>query len=610
MKNFYKSFASTLSMLLFASTLTYAQIPADQEVVIIEPGNATLETAINEDVDTSGARINPNRVYMLKKDGVYIMNSRIVFGGAADDDTTATLTIIGEEGGKKPVIIINPLEGANARANVVHASLKLKNVYWNATALNGSGANLFDFKGWNRDLHLEDVVVDGSMYGGVAFMKNSPGESTIIIKDSYFRDLTKFNSWNNSIYFKRIGDPIDTLWVENTTVVNGGLAFLGKSCPTKFAYFNHNTIVNVPKYAIINEQFKEAYFTNNIFINCNWQGEDINMQTMQLQSQIDFGPHDAGIVNIMEPKAEIWSVYDETAPTAEDLNVLISNNLHFNSPYLDNYYNGAFNATADYPLSNIDWGGVPEGTAFPHQVYNAPPVFLNSVTEGLIETLAGVKAADNHVGVDPLTKTKGVASQAVGNEFAKWARKDYGVADAGETFDTSLIAMGDMDPSTIPGEETEDGTGISKITDFIEDFSYDADILSTIDGLPLGALHWWNDMADNYNEEIAMENVKNYYDDPANHTIIPVLPSGVKEIGENTQIVFYPNPTQRIINIQSKLELNKALVYDATGRLIKQFDLNGKSDAILDVSELSDGIFILEIETAKGNRNVSKFIKK
>ena len=98
-----------------ACTIAFSQVPAEQEVIIIPGGVVNiglLETTINEDVDASGNRLNPNRVYQLQKDEIYIMQSAIEFGNGISD-TTATLKIIGEEGGKKPIVLMQPVDYYN-----------------------------------------------------------------------------------------------------------------------------------------------------------------------------------------------------------------------------------------------------------------------------------------------------------------------------------------------------------------------------------------------------------------------------------------------------------------------------------------------------------------
>ncbi len=41
-----------------------------------------------------------------------------------------------------------------------------------------------------------------------------------------------------------------------------------------FGFINHNTIINNTKYPFLNQYWKECYFTNNLFVNANWVGED------------------------------------------------------------------------------------------------------------------------------------------------------------------------------------------------------------------------------------------------------------------------------------------------------------------------------------------------
>jgi len=260
MKKFTRSVSGIISLIVLITTSAFAQIPADQKVVIVEPGTGTLETTINGDVDGSGNRVNPQRVYQLKKDGIYFMNSAILFGSAAAKDSTATLIIVGEPGGKKPVILMDPLAGGNAFTNIVHASLTIKNVYWPALALNNTGASLFQLFRSNQRLILQDVVTESCINGDLFNLEQVRGTMDIYFKNCYFRDNTQFtNPWNFATFARGNGaQAIDTLWIENTTVGNAGLTFFGKGCPINFTFFDHNTIINVAKYVFFFEQYKEA----------------------------------------------------------------------------------------------------------------------------------------------------------------------------------------------------------------------------------------------------------------------------------------------------------------------------------------------------------------
>lgn len=70
-------------------------------------------------------------------------------------------------------------------------------------------------------------------------------------------------------------------------------------------------------------------------------------------------------------------------------------------------------------------------------------------------------------------------------------------------------------------------------------------------------------------------------------------------------LVIYPNPVATQLNIQTEDKIISADIIDATGRTISV----NFSNNIIDVSNLSNGIYILRIETNKG-LNTTKFIKE
>ena len=354
-----------------SARLFYCDVPAlifmglsavgGQKVMVIEPGtDGIIETTINGDTLAGGVRINPSRIYQLRANGLYVMNSPILFG--SENDSTSTLIIIGEEGGDKPIVLASPMDG-EFFPNEVKGSLKLKNLYWPAMAINGTGNTLFSLSGTDRRLEVEDFVSENAVVGDLFRLGGIQGEADVFFRNCYFRDMTPFsNPWNYSLVVRGNQLPIDTLWVENLTVANAGLLFQGINCPVSFAYFNHNTIMNIPKHCLLFEQWKEAYFTNNIFINCNWQGESQEMMLAIKQSQAESSvPIPAGIIDLMEPTREYWEAGFGvgSTPAMEEVIWMASNNLHFTSPYLDKYYRGEFNDVGDYPISTIDWESLP-----------------------------------------------------------------------------------------------------------------------------------------------------------------------------------------------------------------------------------------------------------
>jgi probable HAF family extracellular repeat protein len=82
---------------------------------------------------------------------------------------------------------------------------------------------------------------------------------------------------------------------------------------------------------------------------------------------------------------------------------------------------------------------------------------------------------------------------------------------------------------------------------------------------------------------------------------------GINELGN--QMVLYPNPTSGIINIQAKEKINSVSVYNSVGQKVPFNSLN-KENTSIDISNLSSGIYFLEIYL--NNKTIKKYkvIKK
>ncbi len=127
----------------------------------------------------------------------------------------------------------------------------------------------------------------------------------------------------------------------------------------------------------------------------------------------------------------------------------------------------------------------------PHVVTNNPTRMFSAITDTLVAEYDGIKASDNHDGVDPMMNTKMIESQAEGDLYGTWSRANYSW-DGVEVPErvASGFTIGDYDPLTIPGDDAESSAGMTNVMDMPEDFSYTSAIVSTIDGMKLGAQEW------------------------------------------------------------------------------------------------------------------------
>lgn len=614
MRDFTKVISCAFAMILFASVAAFGQIPPEQEVVVIEnTENGIIEATINADTLAGGIRANPQRIYVLKGGGApYVITSPIQFGGG--NDTTSVLTIIGEDGenGIKPLIWTTPLDGGDAFSHRIVGSLSIKNVYWPTLTTSGKATVLFRLQGTNQRLELEDFIHENQMRGDVISLNGVNGTMDIFLKNCYFRDMTQFsNPWNYAIFTRGDHKAIDTLWVENVTVANGGLLFMNKYTVVNFAFFDHNTIQNIPRYWNFMEQWKEAYFTNNIFINCLWMGEMDETKLTQLQSQTEHGPAhpetkgvEVGIINLMRPESSSvdWELGFGSAHTVDDVKFMASNNLTFTSPFLDNYYSGGLNDIADHPISYTNWDAA-TGQGWdgpPHVVTNIPARMFGPSLDSLVELYDGVKVMDNHDQVDPMMNTKMIESQEEGDLYGTWARANFSWEGVSVP-ERSNFTIGDYDPLTIPGNNAEESTGMADVRDMPEDFSYTSDVVSTIDGKKLGAQEWYGDISD-WDSEEQLRLAKAAY--------AGTLSIDETVVDAGNAVKVYPNPANNLLNISSESGLNNVKFYDVTGRMVKQFELNGDFTRAMDISDLNNGVYILQVRMLDGGTASSKFMKK
>jgi hypothetical protein len=80
---------------------------------------------------------------------------------------------------------------------------------------------------------------------------------------------------------------------------------------------------------------------------------------------------------------------------------------------------------------------------------------------------------------------------------------------------------------------------------------------------------------------------------------------GIEEWSESREVTIYPNPFQSQINIESKLPLKGFTVTSVTGAVIQKKSFRGESTSqkeILNLSELSSGIYFLSIDYFSGNQ--------
>jgi hypothetical protein len=495
--------------LVVLTSLTLADIVVAQDTLWIDattPG--ALEKTINSDTLSGGERAHPLRAYGLHKDGVYIQNAGIVFKGGAQ------LTIIGEKGGAYPVVQMRPVNGVDPGdltlgiANKVEGSLHLDHIYWLGKATDGTQYNqLFSMTTVNylaQKCIVNDCVTEFigfDTFNGDGWNHGSVWKFT----NCYFRALFNGALWWGArvMYCKK---PIDTLLVENCTVSNGGLTFCQQESVTRFAYFNHNTFINNHKYWLLNSYYQNLFICNNLFTNQNWVGEDTNVVSG------GSGPYrgltGAITVDSITIRQQLFadmikpdSTVDESKVGLSRLRIFVSDNIYWTDTLLNSYYknyNHHWNAIAPYPLSYLNWASLGTG---PWPIENIPGIWANDRTLALFSLYSRNMVKVHNTFMKVGTKTPSIKDAGIVELMGQWNQNQWGdPAWPGQPTNALLMSAyvpGDKDANTLPGftngvkDENAQTNRVTKVSDFIENYAQTGlPMISTIDGLPIGALHW------------------------------------------------------------------------------------------------------------------------
>jgi len=590
---------------LFFILMSFFLNAQDEDIVVIPGGleNAgKLEAIINSDTTATGERENPNRIYELEAGTFYIQHAPIRI-----HNPNGTLTIRGQQGGTKPIIVKQAINEVDIAKNQINGSLTLQNLQYHGMQPNGHiNYRFWELEGPDRTLIVENCLMENAF--GMYFNLNPCLSGLkIVLKNNYWRDLFNHKErWEHRILTAKV--PVDSFIFENNTITGGGLSLLIQGSLVKYAVINHNTIINNHNYPFLNVYYKELYFTNNLLVNGFMLGED--------KVNIADGGQDPdkllmGIINIdtistsIRIQDEFIDENDQLTEEVDGLDDIIyyaADNILTYSTEFDEYYSGAMNSHFDdAPASYLS------GPNNPLKIYNVPAIWNNERTEALIADWDNIQDKNNHIytiSLDELGLGTTPLTQEAADVFTQWMRFMYGDRDVlpptSEEWISSGYHFGDYDPTTIPGIETEDGSGISRISDLVEDFSYTHSVRSKSDGYPIGALHWTTDI-DDFDSKSSLEKIKKAYENAVN---------GITSSGDNYPAANldqnYPNPFSDFttityaVNSKGKVSLK---IFDIQGRLIETMvDVNQNAGIYQvtwnpDDQDVSNGVYFYKLET-------------
>lgn len=277
-----------LSMALAVSgTVSTAQA---QSELVVEWADANGDVMINalRDVVANDTLRPDDRVYKLKRGGFYWIEDRIevegfhlrIIGETADEADPAEAFLCGQNMDEDcgPAIIqrVHRDDGSNddlmAQTSGSGSHVTMKHVWLMGQTDQGVRTNWQPFRMNASDSRyvFDYVVFDRNNW---QHLGNAGANTDLFVTNSMFRNIFgPAQQWEGM--GMQFDAGADTVVVENNTFLNLGFTTIkNEAVPVNYFRANHNTYVNVGRTFSSGAIWKEAYVTNNVFVNYFWHGE-------------------------------------------------------------------------------------------------------------------------------------------------------------------------------------------------------------------------------------------------------------------------------------------------------------------------------------------------
>lgn len=608
----------------------YAQAPYDEYVdevrgdtLVVKDfvGMGNNPNSLVNVVSADSVDVPEGRVYLLQRNGWYPLLEDLF------TPTDRAVEIVGEGEGSVvqgtiddgyPAVIsgifLSESESNEGDLFQFQNDATLKNVAMTPTHSEGTiGWTFFYAASANNTLTLDNVIMETTQW--VFAQSNDYAGTELIIKNSYFPNMTGYTCRRNGGVYDNVSNNTQTIHVENTTHVMGaGTTYKMRGYPINQVTFNHNTFVNISGQVLGTWGHQNDYIvTNNLFVNANVQAYITGLDAAEFDQ--DYLPH--GLINVDtlryvdvdgQERLGIDSTwirenYDmepsEFGP--DDRKVLVSHNgIYWNDRVYEipqTLNNNGVECPADEAESDcID----------PNAEWVSQAMTMNSRTQAMFDNDEMWPYLNEgpwiEAGAPEFTDDAGLMGDEILQDLIDWS------VSAASTPDSYM-------PHWRSPENPYEENVIYSDYPVYADLSYSnaAYLMGSTDGQPLGDLNWFPDakasFEANYDAhyatlrtaletgaEIGVSNERGSLD----------VPNSIK-LDQN-----YPNPfnptTQISFNLPQAQEVSLK-VYDMLGREVATLVNNkrfaaGESSVTFDASNLSSGMYIYRLTSS--NITISK----
>lgn len=530
----------------------------DQRIVEVPSGFGTLNDAVQGDTTATGARVDSNTVYVLERNGRYLLNGRLRHSGYH-------LHIRAAEGDGAPPIVQPGVRESGTADNPLMAlagDFTLEGLWiLNQSDAGAKNSNGIAIGAEGITGRIDNCIFEVATWLGIRI--NLPN-SKLYVTNSIIRNLIRIDDPGNGKFLDPRGTNQELMYLENNTFYNMTSEIVRESgALIRNFFFNHNTVYNVGAIsrndARVNlSRIVNGTFANNQFINIAPLG-DITTDWDYFGGEIEGRTDSGSLFPLDSLKA------DDLGIAETDRNVVIANNnFHWDTELL-NYFD----------------------TIDTVQVFSIlSPLAEDFVDAGLV-TLAANLDEDVEFANAPDVQ------RAIGYSQAWYT-----------TFCDDDPPLETCDFQTNPAEWDPLVSVAAMPWPIPEDFSYPttaASYTGGTGGFPVGDLNWFPEQKAAW---IAAGG--------GNGTVVGGLPTPIEDLG-NQPSAFrlrgnYPNPFNPVTSVVFDLDRPADVtvrVYDLMGRNVLELPTlrltAGTGHAIqVEASSLSSGIYFYEVDARIG----------
>ena len=566
MRTFFTAvFLIALGVLTLLPYQSFAQAPDTMVVAALPPGN--LNQVINGDTTQSGARVNPNRVYVLQQTGdvdtTYFLTNQIQI---------PNLTLVGKvnpKTGNIPVLqpFVNP-DGSspgNFAVGEAHSFVHFVNLFCLGTRTDGSQVTqqCVSANGDTVTYIMDHCIFENFGSTGTPNILNTWSSAGDVIKVSHclFRDNQSAVPQNPGMNWSGPAvNGVDTMIVTNCSFFVMGGNIVGSGTSVGYFKFDHNTIFMHTKSSPFScRGMGNAYITNNILYSCYSAGLDSNhVFNTQVYNANFYGLPAIFTLDSLQA--------GENRFTEATREIQVENNAYFwPKGILDNF-----------STLNSD----PQYQAVGGKIYSPGFMSVRPGAEPILQD-PGIKFSNNDStdpGFDPSLVAAAVDSMTAYVRYV-WANGGSGLGSrpfVDATDPLNHFAGVPANWQTTQGYDVPDNLRYTN-----------AALLTAANGLPLGDLTWWPD------KTTGVEQIPNSV--PTNYTLSQNYPN---PFNPSTQIE-YSVPKSGFVTIK---------VYNLLGQevatLVNQEQRAGSYKVDFDATKLASGVYMYQLHA--GNFNLTK----